>query len=171
MFWKQCWKYCLYRIMTNPQLFNLKNQEENLAWKYKDPGIPKNRYEFVFENLARKYVFVLDFLWIREYAYIYLSRYYFLEFRNSLEKIYFLEKVMLKEVKKSLKSKCLYRLYKKASHTHTTWTLNIKIWLLCLINLYDKLKVHVVTGRSKIFFFVGFPQSVQDFFLVYNMYL
>ena len=41
----------------------------------------------------------------------------------------------IKDLEKSLKSKCLTRTYEKTSHT--TWTLNIKIWVICLYSLYN----------------------------------
>ena len=54
---------------------------------------------------------------------------------------YYLQK-SLKDMKKSLKEKCLTRTCKKTSHI--TWTLYIKLWAICLYNLYKKYKVHVI---------------------------
>ena len=45
-------------------------------------------------------------------------------------------------MKKSQKSKSLTWTYKKTSHT--TWTFNIKIQVICLYNSYYKYEVHVV---------------------------
>ena len=50
--------------------------------------------------------------------------------------------VGIKDLEKSLQPIYLTRTYKKTSHT--TWTLNIKITVICLYNLYNKFKVHVV---------------------------
>ena len=44
--------------------------------------------------------------------------------------------IKIKDTKKSLKEKCLTRTYTKTNHM--TWTLYIKIWAICLYNLYKK---------------------------------
>ena len=47
-----------------------------------------------------------------------------------------------KDLKRSLKSEWLLWTYEKTSHT--TWTFSIKIWIICLYIIYNKIKVQVV---------------------------
>ena len=58
--------------------------------------------------------------------------------------LYLILNIPLKDVEKSLKSKYLIRTYNKTSHT--TWTFDTKIWVICLYNLYyyNKFKIHLV---------------------------
>ena len=59
-------------------------------------------------------------------------------------------------MKKFLKEKCLNRTYTKTSHIK--WILYIKVWAICLYNLYKKYKVHVI-------WLVFFISSGWTFFL------
>ena len=81
------------------------------------------------------------YLWIEGFLIQELLPYNIYIYRSRFIRIIFSE-----DLEKSLKSKCLTRTYEKISHT--TWTLNIKIWVICLYRFYNNFKVHVLFFMS-----------------------
>ena len=63
-------------------------------------------------------------------------------------------------MKKSLKAKC------STKTSHMTWTLYIKIWAICLYNLYIKYQVHVIWLVFYKFGLNIFPWGISSYLLV-----